>query len=183
MIKISLHNVRIAVIRGKMLRFPFSPKFRKFRLEIKWNGPFRLVPTRMFGITFEGSLISVSRTEMSLSIWRNWCVQYRSFASCLQEQEPNVRWLGSGLCNRNAPFQWARGTFEISKPEYFVEGKAPIVYNNLKMCLSSITINHSSGLVPVQLLPRLSRSVHFGDVSKTLGPRDPKPIGRAIAEN
>ena len=68
MIKISLHNVRIAVIRGKMGRFPFSPKFRKFRLEFKWNGPFRLVPTGMFGITFEGSLISVSRTEMSLSI-------------------------------------------------------------------------------------------------------------------
>ena len=58
-----------------------------------------------------------------------------------------------------------------------------MVYNNLIMCLSSITINHWSGLVPVPLLPRRSRSVYFGDVSKTLGPRDPKPIGRAIAEN
>ena len=58
-----------------------------------------------------------------------------------------------------------------------------MVYNNLIKCLSSITINQWSGLVPVRLLPRPSRSVHFCDVSKTLGPRDPKPIGRAIAEN
>ena len=69
------------------------------------------------------------------------------------------------------------------KPEYFVEWKASMVYNNLIMCLSSITINHWSGLVPVPLLPRPSRSVHFGDLSKTLGPRDPKPIGRTIAKN
>ena len=33
--------------------FPFSPKFRKFRLEIKWNGPFRFGPTRIFGNAFE----------------------------------------------------------------------------------------------------------------------------------
>ena len=37
-------------------RFPFIPKFRKFRLEIKWNRPFRFDPTGMFGTTFEGGL-------------------------------------------------------------------------------------------------------------------------------
>ena len=42
------------------LRFPFSPKFRKFRLEIKWKG--------LFGITFEGSLISVGKRPMSISL-------------------------------------------------------------------------------------------------------------------
>ena len=36
-------------------RFPFSPKFRKFRLEIKWNGPFRFGPTGIFGTSFEGA--------------------------------------------------------------------------------------------------------------------------------
>ena len=92
-----------------------------------------------------------------------------------------VAWVGSLQPESTVPMStW---NFRNFKPEYFVEGKAPIVYDNLKMCLSSITINHSSGLVPVLLLPRLSRSVHFGDVSKTLGPRDPKPIGRTIAEN
>ena len=49
-------------------RFPFSPKFRKFRLEIKWNGPFRFGSTVLFGITFEGSLISVGKRPMSISL-------------------------------------------------------------------------------------------------------------------
>ena len=73
--------------------FSFSSKFRNFRLEIKWNGPFQFGPTGIFGNTFEGgplwlvwSLLSVGRTEMSLSIWQNCCPQCRSFESCLQEQ-------------------------------------------------------------------------------------------------
>ena len=36
--------------------------------------------------TLTGLVISVGRTEMSLSIWQNCCTQYRSFVSCLQEQ-------------------------------------------------------------------------------------------------
>ena len=92
-----------------------------------------------------------------------------------------VAWVGSLQPECTVPMStW---NFRNFKPEYFVEWKASVVYNNLIMCLSSITINHWSGLVPVPLLPRPSRSVYFGDVSKTLGPRDPKPIGRAIAEN
>ena len=35
-------------------RFSFSSKFRNFRLEIKWRGPFRFGPTGIFGTTFEG---------------------------------------------------------------------------------------------------------------------------------
>ena len=53
---------------------------------IKWNGPFRFGPTRIFGTTCKGGPLSVGRTEMSLSIWQNCCPQYRSFVSCLQEQ-------------------------------------------------------------------------------------------------
>ena len=33
-------------------RFPFSPKFKKFRKEIKWNGPFRFGQTGIFGTTY-----------------------------------------------------------------------------------------------------------------------------------
>ena len=43
---------------------------------------------------------------------KNCCAQYRSFVFCLQEQKPNARWFGSGLCNRNGPFHWARGMSE-----------------------------------------------------------------------
>ena len=92
-----------------------------------------------------------------------------------------LAWVGSLQQECTVPMStW---NFRNFKPENFVEWKALMVYNNLLMCLSSITINHWSGLVPVPLLPRPSRSVHFGDVSKTLGPRNPKPIGRTIAEN
>ena len=31
-----------------------QPKFRKFRSETRWNGPFLLGPTQIFGTTFEG---------------------------------------------------------------------------------------------------------------------------------
>ena len=37
-----------------MARFPVSLKSRKFRLEIKWNGPFRFFPIGIFGTTSEG---------------------------------------------------------------------------------------------------------------------------------
>ena len=33
----------------------------------------------------------------------NCCAHYRSFVSWLQEQKPNARWPGSGLCNLNVP--------------------------------------------------------------------------------
>ena len=45
--------MRIAVIGGKMERFSFSPKSRKFRLEMKWKGLLRLsVIGTQFGTTF-----------------------------------------------------------------------------------------------------------------------------------
>ena len=64
---------------------------------------------------------------MSLSIWQNCCPQYRSLTSCLQEQWPNARLLGSGLCSRNVPFHWARTwNFRNFKPEFLLNGKRPI---------------------------------------------------------
>ena len=40
--------------------FPLCQRFRKFRSEFKWKGPFRFLPTGIFGITSGGgSLISV----------------------------------------------------------------------------------------------------------------------------
>ena len=38
----------------KSASFPFSPEFLKFRLNIKWNGPFRFGPTAIFGTSFKG---------------------------------------------------------------------------------------------------------------------------------
>ena len=44
----------VSVKRRDQGRFPFSPKFRKFRLEIKWNRPFRFGPNGISGTTFQG---------------------------------------------------------------------------------------------------------------------------------
>ena len=67
-------------------RFPFSSKFRKFWLEVKWNGPFRFGPTGIFGTT----LGAIHSTKISGNFgpklngyrfgsvqpekfWKNWC--------------------------------------------------------------------------------------------------------------
>ena len=42
--------------------FPFSPKFRKFRLEIKWNGSSWFGPTGIFGTTFNLRVVHFDRS-------------------------------------------------------------------------------------------------------------------------
>ena len=37
--------------------FPLCQRFRKFRSEFKWKGPFRFLPTGIFGITSGGGLL------------------------------------------------------------------------------------------------------------------------------
>ena len=44
--------VAVSVKRRDQGRFPFSPKFRRFRLEIKWNRS--IGPNGISGTTFEG---------------------------------------------------------------------------------------------------------------------------------
>ena len=101
-------------------RFPFNSKFRKFWLvhQIERTYSFwsdRNVRNQLWRwSTLTGLVISIGRTEMSLSVWQNCCPKYRSFVSCLQEQWPNPRWPESGLCNRNVSFHWARGSSESS---------------------------------------------------------------------
>ena len=64
-----------------------TPNSGNFGLYFKWNGPFRFGPTGILGPSFQdGPVISVGRTKMSLSTWQNYCPQYRSFVSYLQEQ-------------------------------------------------------------------------------------------------
>ena len=41
--------------------------------------------------------------------------------------QPNARWLGSGICNREGLFHWARGISEISNRK-IVEWKAPNIF-------------------------------------------------------
>ena len=43
--------------------FPLCQRFRKFRSEIKWKGPFRFLPTGILGITTGG--VHLFRLEYS----------------------------------------------------------------------------------------------------------------------
>ena len=45
---------------GQLGCFPFSPKFQKFWLEIKWNGPFWFGLTGIFGTTFDSTKIDIN---------------------------------------------------------------------------------------------------------------------------
>ena len=51
-----IYTIRVHV------RFPFSPKFRKFRLEIKWNGSSWFGPTGIFGTTFNLRVVHFDRS-------------------------------------------------------------------------------------------------------------------------
>ena len=98
----------------------------EFGWYIKWNGAFRFGLTGILGTSFGGALtglvISVGRTEMSLSIWQNCCPQYPSFCRYTayknNKHHTIARGLVSGLSNRT----WKFCSF---KPEFFVERKAP----------------------------------------------------------
>ena len=74
--------------RGLKGRFPFNPKFRKFRLVYKMEQTI----SGLVRPEYSGPALKVvhfdrcGRTEMSLSIWQNCCPQYRPFVSCLLEQ-------------------------------------------------------------------------------------------------
>ena len=81
-----------------------------------------------YSVLFDQStVISFGRTEMSLSIWQNFCPQYCFFVFCPQEQWYKARWLGSVLCNRNVPFHWAHVISDISNWN-FCWMKAPLIY-------------------------------------------------------
>ena len=81
--------------------FLFNPKFRKFWLESKSNRLFWFSFARIFDNTFEGgplwTVLLVSVTEMTLSIWHNCCSRYCSSVPSAYEHLPKhtVAWVRS----------------------------------------------------------------------------------------
>ena len=71
--------------------FPLCQRFRKFRSDVKWKGPFRFLPTGIFGITFGGGpLISVG-TKFSFQFWTNHSIALILFPllCAYSESSPN----------------------------------------------------------------------------------------------
>ena len=131
------HNYSVYTIRV-YVRFPFSPKFRKFRLEIKWNGSFWFGPTGIFGTTFDRSahfrqiglkgpfpfdkIIVPSVTFLHPS-YKNW-ISKRAVAWVRSGQlECTVPWTPLGM-----EFPNFRG-----KPAFLLKGKHPMIY-----CLATL---------------------------------------------
>ena len=71
--------------------FPLWQRFRKFRLEFKWKGPFRFLPTGIFGITSGGGpLISVGifRSKFAVPFLTNrFFALFREFGNDQKWQE------------------------------------------------------------------------------------------------
>ena len=105
--------IRVLERNSKVLLF--NPKFRRFRLVYFGF----VLPTGIFVTSFEGGPLWPAWSFRSYGRkcpfhLTNCCPQYRSFVSWLQERKPNTRWPGSGLCNLNVPFHWAREISDIS---------------------------------------------------------------------
>ena len=101
--KINLTSMQVSLLLGCLSspvinsgRFPFNPKVRLVhqmeRTISVWSD--RNIRDQLWRwSTVTGLVISVGRTEMSLSICQNCCPQYRSFLSCLQDQVvSNGKW-------------------------------------------------------------------------------------------
>ena len=80
------------VVFGDEGRFPFNPKFQKFRLvhQMEWTislwSDWNIRDQLLRWSTLTGLVISVDWTEMSRSIRQTCCPQCHSFVSSLQEQ-------------------------------------------------------------------------------------------------
>lgn len=108
----------------KLGRFALSPKFQTFRLEIKRTNNFVRSDQNICGQFWRwssliGLLILVTRIEMSLSFDKIVVPSTTILHFCLQEQQPNLHWLLSGLCSWNAPFHSASGIFLYPSYELF----------------------------------------------------------------
>ena len=106
--------------------FSFNPKSRRIRLIHQmersisvWSDPnTRDQLWRLSALT--GLVISVGRTEMSLSIWQNCCPQYPSFVDILLTRTINIIQSRGGLCQ-----VWATGreSSAISNRNFLLKGK------------------------------------------------------------
>ena len=122
----SLFPQKLSVV---FARFAFNPKFREFQLvPIKWNWPFRLGPTGIFGTSFQGSpflpcLVISGRSDRNLPFHLIklltpaplFCILFTRTIT-----KRAVAWV-PGLCNRNSNvlFHWALRISEISHRNFF----------------------------------------------------------------
>ena len=108
--------------------FPLCQRFRKFRSEFKWKGPFQFLPTGIFGITSGGGpLISVGifRSKFAVPFLTNrFFALIREFGNDKKWQELYYCWLAR--FNRKMSFHFPWVVPLISDRSVWHNGKQPI---------------------------------------------------------
>ena len=88
--------------------FPLCQRFRKFRLEFKWKGPFRFLLTGIFGITCGGGphiSVGIFRPKFAVPFLTNgFFALIREFGKRIQNDESHFYWLAR--FNRKVSFHF-----------------------------------------------------------------------------
>ena len=102
--------------------FPLCQRFRKFRSEFKWKGPFRFLPTGILGITSGGGpLISVGifRPKFAVPFLTN------RFFALIREFRKGIKMVRLARFNRKMSFHFPRVFPLISDRSVWHNGKHP----------------------------------------------------------
>jgi len=139
---------------------PLCQRFRKFRLEFKWTGPFRFLLTGIFGITSGGGpLISVGIFRLKFVVpflTNRFFALIREFGRETNSGKSHSYWLA--WFNRKMSFHFARKFPLISERSVWHNGKHPLfslkscsqinVFQNIYffhyMCFSKLLLCHKS---------------------------------------
>jgi len=111
--------------------FPFCQRFRKFRSEFKWKGPFRFLPTGLFGITSGGGpLISVGiiRSKFAVPFLTNrFFALIREFGKGIKSGKSHSYWLAR--FNRKISFHFPR-VFPLISDESVWDNERTVDYSS-----------------------------------------------------
>ena len=106
--------------------FSLCQRFRKFRSEIKWKGPFRFLPTGIFGITSGGGpLFSVGirfRPKVAVPFLTNrFFALIREFGKGIKSGKSHSYWLARFYRKMSFHFPSVFPLILLSRPECFVK--------------------------------------------------------------
>ena len=124
-------SLRSWYIKGTDGCFPLCQRFRKFRSEVTWKGPFRFLPTRIFGITSRGARfwsVEPVRPKFAVPFWHK-PVHCPTSVSLWRESGKGIKngkSHSSSLArfDRKMSFQFAR-VFPLVSDQLFWHNEAP----------------------------------------------------------
>ena len=90
--------------------FPLCQRFRKFRSEFKWKGPFRFLPTGIFGITSRGGphiSVGIVRPKFAVPFLTNrFFALIREIGKGIKSSKSHSYWLARFNRKMSFHFRW-----------------------------------------------------------------------------